>query len=150
LKLTKELSVHGHRIEVLAKIAPQMAKTLQGATVDEVLAIVGSEHQELKQWLHQLVELGYPPEQLAAEAGEITSIEWRVKALARLVDDISTHKLHKVHTLWHECLHLLASRTRGELLASICKLAPVINVLGGTVAVQRTLQAIQDIVRWWP
>jgi len=52
-------------------------------------------------------------------------------------------------SLWKEILHLLAHRTREELLTDISKLSPFIIALGGKEALAATARAIQEVGRQW-
>lgn len=55
-----------------------------------------------------------------------------------------------LYPLWCETLHILASRTRGNVLLDIQALAPVIAALGGKEALFATAQAIIEVGRWFP
>jgi hypothetical protein len=49
-----------------------------------------------------------------------------------------------------DLLYFLAVRTRKNVLSDLAALIPVLNTLGGEMAVQETTQAIQNVARWWP
>jgi hypothetical protein len=49
-----------------------------------------------------------------------------------------------------EARPMVAGRTRWDLLADLEALEPILISLGGVEAVEETIQAIQDVGRWWP
>lgn len=54
-----------------------------------------------------------------------------------------------LYPLWRETLHVLAQRTRGDILTDVYWLSSVITLLGGQEAAVETYRAIQDVRRWW-
>lgn len=48
-----------------------------------------------------------------------------------------------------QTLHILAGYPRSELLNGLAALAPLIIHLGGTAAIEETINAISDVSRWW-
>jgi len=53
-------------------------------------------------------------------------------------------------TLWTNLLHFCSYRTRPNLMWDLDHLIPALNTLGGEGAIAETVQAIQDVSRWWP
>jgi hypothetical protein len=74
----------------------------------------------------------------------------RSKALAALACYLPQLPRATLLSLWQETLHVLAARTRPNLLADIRALIPVILALGGEEAISGVFCAIQDVGRWWP
>lgn len=56
----------------------------------------------------------------------------------------------ELYPLWEETVHVLAARTRQNLLTDLRVLIPVIHCLGGTEALEEMADAILDVRRWWP
>ncbi|HEY77350.1 MAG TPA: hypothetical protein G4O00_14430, partial [Thermoflexia bacterium] len=56
----------------------------------------------------------------------------------------------RLYPLWCETLHVLAARTRRDLLADLRALSPLIAALGGKEAIEETFHAIRDVGHWWP
>jgi hypothetical protein len=50
----------------------------------------------------------------------------------------------------HEILHLLAQRTRRDMLADLVFLTPAIRALGGEEAVAEVCCAVLEVGYWWP
>jgi len=73
---------------------------------------------------------------------------------ARVLIDLAPHlaKLSPsaLYPLWCEALHILANRSRQDLLANLQSLAPIISVLGGSEAIVETSRAILEVGHWWP
>ena len=74
----------------------------------------------------------------------------RSRVLRRLAPRLSALPVPTLDRLWRETLHVLASRTRPDLLADLRTLELVIAALGGSEAAAETFRAIQDVGRWWP
>jgi hypothetical protein len=64
---------------------------------------------------------------------------------------LSYHLINKPDfiILWTTLLHSLSFRTRSELLSDLTALVPVITSFDKK-AIAETVQAIQDVARWWP
>jgi hypothetical protein len=84
------------------------------------------------------------------------SLVFRAKALTKLAPRLNSLSRSTLAKLWLEdrggtnLLHVLATRSRRDLLADIGALVTVIAKLGGEEAVFETFHAIQDVGRWWP
>ncbi len=74
----------------------------------------------------------------------------RAEILARLTPRLTKLSPATLYPLWYEALHILARRTREDLLSDLRALSPVIAELGGEEAIAETFHAIQDVGRWWP
>ena len=74
----------------------------------------------------------------------------RGKALSDISLDLAGLPPSVLYPLWQETLHVLAQRTRSDLLSDLCALTPVILALGGPEALEETARAIVDVGRWWP
>lgn len=97
----------------------------------------------------RLGQLGYLEEALRI-VQSIDKLENRNQALAEIIPDLTQLPSPILRSLWSETLHVLAVRTRADLLADLEMLTPVIITLGGAEAVAETTRAIQDVGRWWP
>jgi hypothetical protein len=47
-------------------------------------------------------------------------------------------------------LDALAQHPRDELLANLAALVPMIEHLGGQVAIEEFFYALRDVTTWWP
>ena len=80
-------------------------------------------------------------------------IRWeydRSKALAGLSPHLAKFPYTALFSLWNKTLRILSTRRRRDLLSDIRALAPAVAALGGGEAVRETVDAIQDVCRWWP
>ena len=102
-----------------------------------------------KKWCAADATWSSPSAALAA-ARAIGDADDRAKALVGLAPHLAQLPCQRLYPLWQETLPILAARTREDLLADLCALAPVIAALGGEEAVAETSRAIQDVGLWWP
>lgn len=85
------------------------------------------------------------------EIAQKISITWyRTSMLRELATQLAGLPLERLHSIWRENLHIMANRTRSELIEDLSALTPVILALGGEEALLETARAIQDVGRWWP
>jgi hypothetical protein len=80
-------------------------------------------------------------------------VENRSEALARLAPHLAAMPREHLASLWTETLHLLANRTRENLLADLTALTPFLTALAGPNAaaeLREVAQAVIDVGRWWP
>jgi hypothetical protein len=140
----------GHRVEVLAGLAPHLSEPLLREALVAVREI-GDEWYQVEALTKLTPHLS---ESLLREAlvavQEIGYIEHRVGALARLAPYLTTLPIPTLYALWRETLPILTHCTRRDLLADIRAFEPPITALGGAEAVMETICAIQDVGRWWP
>jgi len=113
-----------YRAKVLSTLAPYLSQPLKEEALEESLEII------------RTIELG---------SGWNRS--WLLTPLARHLAQLPMAILY---LLWRETSHILAARTRRQLLADIRALEPVIAALGGSEAVAESAQAMLDVRRWWP
>ncbi|BCL80763.1 hypothetical protein ccbrp13_32280 [Ktedonobacteria bacterium brp13] len=74
----------------------------------------------------------------------------RALALAGLAPHIKQLPVVELYPLWCATIHILAARTRSDLLCDIEALVPVIEVLGEKEALVATVQAIIEVGKWFP
>ena len=84
------------------------------------------------------------------EAKKIGDLNLRSEMLAEIVCPLSSLPADKMYPIWQEAHHVLARRTRKDLLADLSALIPMILVIGGPDATREGLRAIEDVSRWWP
>ncbi|GAB4560602.1 MAG: hypothetical protein Kow0047_07340 [Anaerolineae bacterium] len=143
------------RAEALASLAPHLPEPERTQALREALAAAqaieweSARAEALASLAPRLAELGHPREALAA-AQAISDEDARARALTSLAPRLAEEDRGWLYPLWQETLHVLASRTRKDLLADLRALEPVIHRLGGPEAVAETFRAIQDVGRWWP
>jgi hypothetical protein len=74
----------------------------------------------------------------------------RGDALRRIAPALAELAPDAVDPLWREAIHVLATRTRQDLLSDLDAMRLVIRALGGADAEAETRQAIADVGRWYP
>ena len=91
-------------------------------------------------------------EELLPRALEITTSisdeSSRAHALQSLVEKLLTFSSVDF-SLWQQTLHISASLIRLRCLYSLPLVAPLILKLGGVEAIKETIQAVEDVSRWW-
>ncbi|MDQ7028703.1 MAG: hypothetical protein Q9O62_02445 [Ardenticatenia bacterium] len=76
-----------------------------------------------------------------AHACRVPEAKQRAEVLAGLAPRLAQRPREQLYPLWQETLHMLAARTRRDLLADLGALEPVIAALGGAEAVEETFRA---------
>ena len=74
----------------------------------------------------------------------------RIVLLAALAPHLIKLPQNTLYLAWCDTIHVLAARTRRDLLADWGALKPVLVALGGPAAIAGISCAIQDVGRWWP
>jgi|GEM_PF-2376937 len=74
----------------------------------------------------------------------------RKEALVGVAPLLATLTPESLRPLWIDTLRESVSGERGEVLDTVCALAPVLMVLGGPAATGEAFQAVKDAGRWWP
>jgi hypothetical protein len=77
----------------------------------------------------------------------------RSAALAALAPHLARLPRKDLAALWTETLHLLAARTRADLLGDLHDLAPLLVVLAPPDVgpeLPEIARAVADVGRWWP
>ena len=97
----------------------------------------------------RLGELGYGDEALET-ARAMADEDRRAEALAGLAPHVKQLPVVRLYFLWNETLHILAIRTRSNLLSDIQALVPLIVALGEKDALVATMQAIIEVGKWFP
>jgi hypothetical protein len=80
---------------------------------------------------------------------EIHDQNVRSQSLTALVQKWLVLPVPESLSLWRETIQSLSNQPRPDFLVDLAKLTPVINDLGGVVAVKETLQAVKDVATWW-
>jgi len=106
----------------LVKLAPHLSESLQAVTFQEALAAARTIEEE----------------------------HTRARVLARLAPHLEHLSIATLYPLWCETLHILASRTRSDLLSDIGVLLPIVTVLGEKEALVTIAQAIIEVGKWFP
>jgi hypothetical protein len=83
-------------------------------------------------------------------ARTISNGDFRASALAALAPRLKELPLRDMYEVWADTLHILAARTRQDLVQDLRALLPAIMNMGGIAAIAATGRAIQDVARWWP
>jgi hypothetical protein len=91
---------------------------------------------------------GCPEQALdALEAIEPAERKWPLRTLAPKLSHVPRARLY---ALWRETLPTLAAQPRDHMLIGLADLGPILQVLGGTQALNETASAILDAGSWWP
>ncbi len=110
------------RAEALTNMAPYLSEPLQGMALQEALAAA------------QAIEIGIH----------------RGMAFVHLVPHLKQLPVVRLYALWCKTLHILANRTRPDLLLDMQALNPIIKVLGGKEALVAAKRAIIEVRKWFP
>ena len=77
--------------------------------------------------------------------------EWlRVGVLRALASFLASLPPAVLYAHWAAVLVALKGQPRSEALDALAGFVPVIQALGGDAALSQTLQAVEDVCRWWP
>jgi hypothetical protein len=169
---TAEILGSYDRARVLTKLSPQVPEPLLIESLQEALNVVrklpegkdvargwGSGRYPRIEALLELTPYLPDPFQLEAlsealaTARKIVDADERSEVIAKLASplaELAEYSPPVLYPVWSETLHVLATRTRRDLLSDLHTLEPVLSALGGTEAVTETFRAIQDVGRWWP
>jgi len=139
----------------IAKLGPYLQEPL----VSEALQIAWSiDESNLR--AHALAGLAahLPEEVLEDVLADASAIEdnfiyggkLREWALMYMVPSLTRLPLPKLYELWCRTLRTHSRLTRGDLLADVSALGPVIKVLGGERTLLETANAIMRVSRWFP
>jgi hypothetical protein len=164
LAAARELIEGWLRAQVLANLAPSLPEAQRSQVIKEALLAT----QEIKWDKSKRAEVlaavvakivPYLPkeqrfqileEALLALAQEIEQDYLRAEPLAQLAPYVVELPISNVIVLWQKILPDLSKSARRDILVNLCSLTPVIAALGGEQAVAETINAIQDVGRWWP
>ena len=80
----------------------------------------------------------------------VENVQNRRDSLTKLAPSLARLLPERLGRLWRETLHTAAVGPRSQLLEDLGAIAPVISALGGQAALRETIQAIDDVGRWWP
>jgi len=125
LAYARQVPEAGQRAKALAALSPHLPEPLREEALREALDAARKIRDE-----------GYRAQALAGLVPRLAEWAGREPVAARQA--------------WQETLHLLARRTRRDLLSDLRALSPLLAVLGGAEAVAATFRAIQSVGRWWP
>jgi hypothetical protein len=125
-----------------------ISEGLRVARAIENASLKGSVFLELAPHLPQ-----HQKEEILCEALQIAGkieMKWfRVLLLARLTPHLTKLPHHILYPVWQVTLHVLATRTRRAFVGDLGALSPVLLTLGGNTAIEETIQAIEDVGKWW-
>jgi hypothetical protein len=154
LKAISIMRPEEERVWVLTKVASHVPEELLKEFLGVLWSIGMQQHQAqvLAKLLPPLSEAGWATVlELARmqmrDRGDANFLLQVFKAAGSLVRQASPMLLY--HAL-HEILHLLAQRTRRDMLADLVLLAPAIRALGGEEAVAEVCCAALEVGYWWP
>jgi hypothetical protein len=153
LDAARSIVNNGYRSAALAALAPRLPAELLRQALDAARSIgdEGDRYQALAALAPHL-----PAELLseALDAARSFGKEWaRSKALAALAPRLADPPLRDLSAAWAQTLQILADRTRSNLLADLCSLAPILVALAQPDAAaefREVARAIADVARWWP
>ena len=154
LAVARQIRYEYDRAMALAEIAPKLPDPQEA--LNEALAVarqIQNESARAMALAEIAPKLPDPQEALneaLAVASQIQNEYDRAGVLAKIAPRMSELSPSELYPLWQENLHVLAQRTRKDLLSDLGALAPVILALGGPEALEDTACAIQDVGRWWP
>lgn len=137
------------RVDTLKRLAPLLPKSLLPQALDIMWTFANEFHRS--EALNALIP--YLSEPLLRKAWTVLAAmrneSCRISALGKLVPKLATITKPEIYILWRDSLHFYSHCHRSELLAAIETMAPVISVLGGEQAIQKTVLAIKETRSWW-
>lgn len=74
----------------------------------------------------------------------------REELLASAAVQLAALSYERLYPIWSEVLHDLASHSRQNFLADLRLFVPIIAALGNEMGVIEAMNAIEDVIRWWP
>ncbi len=143
-----------YRARALTDLVPHLSEPSKGRACQQALdaaQAIGNEIYRARALTDLVPHLPADllPKALAA-AQAFGAQERRVKALTDLAPHLARLPSSDLYDPWRKALHILADRTRQNLLSDLQALVPVIRALGGPSALADVFHAIQEVGRWWP
>jgi hypothetical protein len=145
-------------ISLIKKLIPHLKEPDKTQQIEKVLAETRAMQGDKKEQAVALAELArYLDEPLRSEvireafatAQKIDDTSERNSALRISISALKELSSQALGTSWSQILRVLSNRKREELLRDMEALAPAISLLGGAEGVEKTMQAIEDVGRWW-
>jgi len=150
LAIARAMASEDGRARALVALAPHLPAPLLREALATAQAMADHRRVEaLVGLVPRLGELDYGDEALAI-ARAMADEDRRAQALAGLAPHVKQLPVVRLYFLWNETLHILAIRTRSNLLSDIQALVPIIATLGGKEALVATMQAIIEVGKWFP
>lgn len=149
-----KIADEGMRAKTLLKIAPNLPESLLKEAL-EMIARFRDTHIKAEA-LAGIAPTLEEPEKIKSlkkaleVAKEIGDYHLRSEMLALIVRPLAKLSPSMIYPAWNETHHILARRTRKDLLLDLSALTPIILVLGGPEALKESVCAIEDVSRWWP
>jgi hypothetical protein len=157
LDTARSLGAAEARSRTLAALAPHLPERERAAVLREALDAARSIGAEGVRSETLAALAPHLPAELLKQALDaarsIGAAEARSRALAALAPHLAALPFGDLSTMWAQTLHVLAARTRPNLLADLHSLAPVLVALAGQNApteLREVARAIEDVARWWP
>ncbi len=153
LVLVQEINDVASRIQALTYPALNLSKLLQSEALHAAIAATRDVSSANKRAQALVPLISYLPEALVDALAAVREIEHtgeRAQVLDKLAPYLVQASRGDLYSHWWGMLPRLAHRTRQDMFADVCALAPVIAALGGEEAIAETCRAIQDVGRWWP
>jgi hypothetical protein len=155
LATAQRIAKDQNREEILAELVSQLAKSGHSEEGLKTMQVMRLDQYRVKAFMELAPYLTSPQkEQVLRELlTTVRGIE-REKDRAELLAGIASNVMSLSHptlsSIWRETLPILAHRTRQDLMSDLQALSPIIAALGGPNVIAKTIEAIQDVGRWWP
>jgi hypothetical protein len=155
LEAARAIGDEGRRAEALAGLIPRLGELGDEKAALEAACAIGDERWRAEALAGLAPHLSTPLQgqvlQDALEAARAIGDEGgRAKVLAGLAPQVKHLPVVELYSLWSQTLHVLASRTRSDLLGDIRALMPLIETLGGKEALVVVTQTIIEVGKWFP
>jgi hypothetical protein len=145
------------QIKALTDLLPYLPPSLRNEVVQKPLTAARSlteKTERAEALIHLLpfvLKKEYPElcQVALAATRDIEAMETRSRLLSSLARYLARLDPELLATLWSDSLHLLATRTRHDVLADIHALLPVVQALTGKTNLDEVAGAVLDVGRWF-
>lgn len=154
LEIARKIQDDYRRAIALAEIAPRLPDAQKTKILDEALSAA----RKIKNDYWRAKALS----DIASKFPDAQKIEFRLEAFSatnRIHDRVAIINLPTQEEAEEESIYLsswalaiydLSTMSRSDFLSDLSSLAPLLARLGGDEALRETIQAIEDVGRWWP
>ena len=147
-----------YRSSALTALVPHLPEHERASVLSKALDAARSiADQRDRFWALKGLVPHLPGELLGEALDAARSIEgwkWtRSPALEALAPHLANLPLEDLSAMWTRTVHVLAERTRPDLLGDLPSLAPILAALAQSDAAdefREVARAISDVARWWP
>jgi hypothetical protein len=148
----REALDHARGVDNAQSRATALAAVATRLPTEEALVVAyGIEDARLRAEVLAEIAPRLPAEQALAVAGSIDDTLWRGRALAMVASRFSTTQITtSFFHQWIETIRVMATHTRSDFSADVAAVFPLINAIGGQIAISALQRSVISVGRWWP